>query len=152
MPVGKDSFNEVRSEVMKTEDEGSGKKPPTSRLESLGNEREKKRIRRYSECPFSYAKISNRMDKTLREVVASWAPKRCRKLKLCPLKSSRWILSSDTTSFVPVSSETPVNHVKKMGEPFERSRNRGHALEAPATHQTRSRGYLMATSFQGLHT
>ena len=61
--MGKKSVNEVRVDVKKTGDEGSGAKPSTSSFDSFGNEREKKRTK-WSPVPCLDEGIRNRMDKT----------------------------------------------------------------------------------------
>ena len=56
------SFNEVRLEVLRMEDAGSGRKFPTSRSESLGKGKEKKRVK----CSSSWERsIRNRIDEVV---------------------------------------------------------------------------------------
>ena len=62
MLEGKESLNEVRLDVVKTEDRGSRKIFLTSSFESFGNEGEKKRTIRSSGFRLSYEWICNLMD------------------------------------------------------------------------------------------
>ena len=79
------SFNEVRLEVVKMEDVGSGRKFVTSSFESFGKGKEKKRVR---SSPSLDRKICNRIDEVVDRDLGSRAFRMRSNWWVVPLKSS----------------------------------------------------------------
>ena len=90
--LGRKSFSEVSLEVVKTEDDGLGRKFPILSVESLERGEERRRAKRSCGSRSLYGYICNRMDERFEGGLESNTPRKCTRLSPVPLKSSLRVL------------------------------------------------------------